>query len=798
MAKYVDFHFMPLEGKITGKQVLKQTEDAINDLGHHVYEIDIDNELIQQAIDTSNQAIDTAEAALSAVTTNRAMWFNTVAEMKSTNIALGITAATRGKGVFNDGDGAFYAVRAIKGGDVDSDDTVFLDNGNVAERIKQFNLVAKGNNIVYVANVADLRTSDAVAGLVYGTTGYYVPNDGGAGVYNIRTATVSDVDDGGSIIILDNGNVAELIIGDTVNVHQFGAKGNAYFYNYTDGNSYEKADTSSSTVAPYIDNVTTDIVKNYVSAVFETEGTYENPADGKHYVNYDSDTDTYTDEAPYHDNVADKWYVSATYSNKANALLNGTWYYGVVFSTPANDDTTAIQNAINSHVPIELLNGHRYVLTSLTIFPGFILHGNGATIIRPNLKIAPYSYTDNQIKALRMFVSSGTNYNTLQTEIRDVTINGNAFSMWNPLVDSKYKYEQAVLFMVSGSADYHLKILFDNVHFANHFASSITINNYADVIITNSHAYNCLKGICTCVGDGNTLNMDNVSTDSQYGFTAFWVEINSSIAGQRTDYNINNSFFKGRFEFLGQSSGNLNLTNSVLLGSSETSTLRPGTTFNVNITNCKISSEYSWTLRGYGNVNIDNCDVNCRIAFVKTVNNDYNVRFKMSNCFVHDVPFAIGTDNNVQPEIIIDGCRFYNISEYVFGHSVGTTKWQCKNCSITNCVIDTEGYLYSASGSGSVPFAMGGGNDIINPNCQGFNLYGGEQLTFKDEYWSAPAKIKTYRSGSAYNPIGFGKRTTFVAEAPTFRGVNDIDHAQLTVSPYTKYSYTNNAWVADA
>ena len=225
MSEYVNFHYMPLEGKITGKQVLQQTEDAINDLGNKVYNLNVDEERIDESIENSEQAIDTANSALAAVTTDRAVWKNTVAEMKATDIDLGVTAATRGKLLFNDGSGAFYGVRSKKSGDVDSDDTVSLNNGNVAERLKQMNVIAKGNNIIYVTNVTELIASDAVIGNVYGTTGYYTQNDGGNGVYTIRAKDISDVDDGGSIIFLDNGNVAKLITDGTVNVKQFGAKG---------------------------------------------------------------------------------------------------------------------------------------------------------------------------------------------------------------------------------------------------------------------------------------------------------------------------------------------------------------------------------------------------------------------------------------------------------------------------------------------------------------------------------------------------------------------------------------------
>ena len=58
------------------------------------------------------------------------------------------------------------------------------------------------------------------------TIGYHAKNDGGAGVYKIRTITNDDVVDGGSIIeMADNSLIAELIVGDRLVPEQFGAYG---------------------------------------------------------------------------------------------------------------------------------------------------------------------------------------------------------------------------------------------------------------------------------------------------------------------------------------------------------------------------------------------------------------------------------------------------------------------------------------------------------------------------------------------------------------------------------------------
>ena len=80
---------------------------------------------------------------------------------------------------------------------------------------------------LWFSSIAAMKAEKSLKpGAVACTLGYYSPNDGGAGTYIIRAKAEGDVDDGGSLHELANGNVAELVVENgTVNVKQFGAKG---------------------------------------------------------------------------------------------------------------------------------------------------------------------------------------------------------------------------------------------------------------------------------------------------------------------------------------------------------------------------------------------------------------------------------------------------------------------------------------------------------------------------------------------------------------------------------------------
>ena len=84
-----------------------------------------------------------------------------------------------------------------------------------------------GSSSAIFNSVSDMKSADLQSGTYAITSGYYAKNDGGASLYLIRNADTGDTDDGGSIIILNNGKVAELIVeNDTIHVMQFGIQEN--------------------------------------------------------------------------------------------------------------------------------------------------------------------------------------------------------------------------------------------------------------------------------------------------------------------------------------------------------------------------------------------------------------------------------------------------------------------------------------------------------------------------------------------------------------------------------------------
>lgn len=62
MANY-DFHYLPLEGKISGLDFQRQTEDAINDLGNSIKTIEVDISDIEEAVELSQNAVNIANNA---------------------------------------------------------------------------------------------------------------------------------------------------------------------------------------------------------------------------------------------------------------------------------------------------------------------------------------------------------------------------------------------------------------------------------------------------------------------------------------------------------------------------------------------------------------------------------------------------------------------------------------------------------------------------------------------------------------------------------------------------------------
>ena len=84
----------------------------------------------------------------------------------------------------------------------------------------------EGENIQFYSSLAELKSGTSLkAGNVVQTGGYYQFGDGGQGTYLIKTSASGMIEDGGSVIALQKGLIAELFNISSVNYKLFGAVG---------------------------------------------------------------------------------------------------------------------------------------------------------------------------------------------------------------------------------------------------------------------------------------------------------------------------------------------------------------------------------------------------------------------------------------------------------------------------------------------------------------------------------------------------------------------------------------------
>ena len=488
--------------------------------------------------------------------------------------------------------------------------------------------------------------------------------------------------------------------------------------------------------------------------------------------------------------------------------------FGAVGDGQTND-TAAIQAAIDTHLPVVFGYGKTYIALSFTLYNGCKLYGNGAILKRPNLKEEPYNYTDAQIKGLRMFSlgdgTLGENVNDLWIEFRDLTIDTNAFEMWSPNDEYPYRYEQGVCMMCSGSAAHHRKLYYNNCTFLNNYASNIAIANYTDIIISNSRSLNCFKGICTVIGSGGNLQLSNCYCNSNYDFMAFWYEPNSNSNSGYTVVNIDNCVFYGGFQGLTTTSGTLNISNTFM--KTKYFVFVPHLYTIAQLNNCTFvnTGNDPIGIRGNGKIIINNCDFTSDnntdstqykkgLLFIASAANDYNTTAIINNCIFHNLTTGIIFDHSSSQhfKVQIDNCYFKDITERTIGANLGYSIGAFDYCYISNCIFDVTGYVFYVNGGAGEKFPVfNGGNDVVNPSNLGIHGYGSSNIIFKNEMWSVPVTISKFRTSSEYAFHGIGKRVTLMSEAPTsaFVGVEGVDFVELTVSPYTKYEYTNGSWV---
>ena len=246
-------------------------------------------------------------------------------------------------------------------------------------------------------------------------------------------------------------------------------------------------------------------------------------------------------------------------------FINGTLGYVTpemfgAYGDGVNDhnDSDAIQYAINTGKTVEFAP-KTYICYSLTVSTPAVLHGNGATLKRPELDIAPYNMTVAQMKWIRTIAVSE------DCTIDGLTFDNNCFTMWQ--VSDGYAQEQSSSVFVSNDTK-KIKFNIDNCHFKNSASDGLHIVVNVVANISNCTSEDCFRGGFVSTGYGSEINLNGwdskvITPGVNDGFD-IEVDSPSTVDDQCYKVNINNVILDYDLDIAIPSYGQCTMSNIVM------------------------------------------------------------------------------------------------------------------------------------------------------------------------------------------------------------------------------------------
>lgn len=372
------------------------------------------------------------------------------------------------------------------------------ESGQLTDIIAQYLGLA---GMIAYDTVADMKeATNLVNGSKCRTLGFYSVNDGGGAWYKIRTVTNDDVIDEKTIIELDDNTlIAELIKEDTMNVKQFGAKGD----NETD-------DTSSINTA-----------LNYVKNVVIPSGTYMIKANNGNII---SDYPNINGSIVLNDNNYLK------IEGKLQCITNDYFYYQVV-------------NIIGDNVTIEggQIYGDKLTHTGDTTSEyGYcvdILSSKNITI--KNCEIA-YGYGDSI--AISSFTSSDPSYNCKNVVIENCNLHDSRRQGISVIACDDCTINNCEIYNISGIAPQN------GIDIESNYADDNPVKN---VLINNCNIHDTTGASITTTAKAENISIMNSILDNIFNVNGKNIVydncvFNKNVANGSSNHTlINNSTING-------------------------------------------------------------------------------------------------------------------------------------------------------------------------------------------------------------------------------------------------------------